>query len=147
LVQCKAGAIFTQHAFCTLGDLRMSKYDPLSARLAAHPAEEWRASFSELESVLGFPLPKAARVGRAWWSDDPVKTHSRAWTLHGWSVDDVDHAAEQVVFRRGGEASAAAPEVAPSRTPKPGALALVAAGVAVLAGLGALAARAVVRRR
>jgi hypothetical protein len=124
----------------------MSKYDSLSQRLAAHPTDEWRPSFSELESVLGFPLPKAARVGRAWWSDDPVKTHSRAWTLHGWSVDDVDHAAEQVVFRRGG-APPVAREAAPSRTPDSGALAIVAAGVAVLAGLGALAARAVVRRR
>jgi hypothetical protein len=127
----------------------MSKYDPLSARLAAHPAEEWRASFSELESVLGFPLPKAARVGRAWWSDDPGKTHSRSWTLHGWSVDDVDHAGEQVVFRRSAAAPAepAAPVVASVRMQKPGALAIAAAGAAVLAGLGLLAARLVGRRR
>ena len=42
----------------------MSKYDPLSDRLAGHPASEWRANFAELEEVLGFPLPKAARTGR-----------------------------------------------------------------------------------
>jgi hypothetical protein len=79
----------------------MSKYNLLSDRLTAHPAEEWRTSFSEIETVLGFALPKAARTGRAWWANDPDRSHSRAWTAHGWEVGDVDHAAERVVFRRG----------------------------------------------
>jgi len=79
----------------------MSKYQPLSDRLTASPGDEWLTSFAELESVLGFPLPKAARTGRAWWANDPEKSHSRAWADHGWEVGDVDHAAERVVFRRG----------------------------------------------
>ncbi|CAN7298839.1 hypothetical protein LJR225_001601 [Phenylobacterium sp. LjRoot225] len=136
----------------------MSKYDPLSDRLAAHPAEEWRASFSELESVLGFPLPKAARVGRAWWTDDPGKSHSRAWTLHGWSVDDVDHAGERVVFRKGvvapdevqppvmrKAAEAASTRMHVTQTFRVTALAV--AGVAAVVGLGAMLARVVMRRR
>lgn len=134
----------------------MSKYNPLSDRLTAHPNEEWRTSFSELESVLGFALPKAARAGRAWWANDPDRSHSRAWTLRGWTVDDVDHAAERVVFRRGGATAPVlevqAPvvsETAPPKTPAPKAVrvtAMVAAGAAVALGLGAMLARAVMRR-
>jgi hypothetical protein len=90
----------------------MSKYQPLTDHLAAHPEEEWRASFSELEAVLGFPLPKAARTGRTWWANDLDKSHSRAWTAHGWAVGDVDHAAERVVFRRGAASGAALVEAA-----------------------------------
>jgi len=135
----------------------MSKYDPLSAWLAGHPAEERRASFSELESVLGFPLPKAARVGRAWWADDPGKNHSRAWTLQGWSVGDVDHAGEQVVFRKAATAPSEvqppalrdAAEAASSRmhvTQNFRATAIAAAGVAAVVGLGAMLVRAIRRR-
>jgi hypothetical protein len=136
----------------------MSKYDPLSVRLAGHPALEWRASFSELESLLGFPLPKAARTGRAWWTDAPGKSHSRAWSLLGWRVDEVDHAGEQVVFRK----NAAAPsEVQPpvmreaaenasarmQATQTVRATVIAAAGVATVIGLGAMLVRAVTRRR
>lgn len=154
----------------------MTKYQTLSDHLAARAGDEWPASFSELESLLGFSLPKAARTGRAWWTNDPAKSHSRAWAAHGWEVGDVDHAAERVVFRRGAASGAAlveaaglkpleqplasseiqpsvmreAAEDASSRmhaTRALGATALVTAGVAVLAGLGAAIARAVIRRR
>lgn len=147
----------------------MSKYDTLSERLAAHSGNEWRPSFSELEGVLGFALPKAARAGRAWWANDPDKSHSRAWTIRGWEVGDVDHAAERVVFRRGAasgvtliEAAGLQPLGAPSEVQRPalrnasartpakraiGLTALVAGGVAVTAGLAALAVKGLMRRR
>jgi len=134
----------------------MSKYQPLSDRLAARLGDEWPTSFSELEAVLGFPLPKAARAGRAWWANDPVRPHSRAWAAQGWEVGEVDHAAERVVFRRGAAPTAAqevqppamreAAESASARmhaTRKLGAAAVVAAGVAVVAGIGALVMRGV----
>ncbi|HKR86724.1 MAG TPA: hypothetical protein VJS38_00970 [Phenylobacterium sp.] len=135
----------------------MSKYSPLSEHLAAHPADEWRPSFSELESVLGFPLPKAARFGRAWWANDPEKSHSRAWTVHGWVVGDVDPAAKRVEFRRGARLvpdvvqpaavqEAAAVSVQPVAR-KAGATAIAAAGVAVLAGLSAVVLQAMRRAR
>jgi hypothetical protein len=135
----------------------MSKYDSLSQRLAAHPTDEWRPSFSELESVLGFPLPKAARTGRAWWVYDPAKRHCRAWAAEGWEIGDVDHLAGQVVFRRGPAtareiqppvmrkaAEAASAQMHTNR--KLGATAVVAAGAAVVAGLGAMLVRAALRR-
>jgi len=170
----------------------MSKYQPLSEHFARHGGDEWQASFGELEAVLGGPLPKAARTSRSWWANDAAKSHSRAWAAHGWEVGDVDHAAERVVFRRGGASGAtlvqaaglqplaqegAPSSAAPSR-PEPeanttasavqppvmreaaesassrmhatralGATAIVTAAAAVVAGLGALAMRAIGRRR
>lgn len=79
----------------------MSKYEPLSRRLRGHPADEWRASFSEIEDVLGFPLPKTARTSRSWWGNAEDKPHAKAWTGSGWAAGDVDPAAGLVTFRRG----------------------------------------------
>ena len=77
----------------------MGKYDRLSEHLAAWPTDEWRASFAEVEKVLGSALPKTARTGRAWWANDPEKSHSGAWAAQGWEVGDVDHAADRLVGR------------------------------------------------
>jgi len=141
----------------------MSKYQPLSARLSGHPKPEWRASFAELEEVLGFPLPKAARTGRGWWKPD-AGAHARAWTEAGWAAHDVDPAAGQVTFRRADQSPLVAPAVAEGAPPRPSApgeepaivaalerpkwhMALVAGGLAVVAGVGALAIRGLMRRR
>ncbi|HVI33407.1 DUF7662 domain-containing protein [Phenylobacterium sp.] len=152
----------------------MSKYSPLSDRLAGHPANEWQASFAEIEEVLGFPLPKTARTGKSWWSGMD-KPHARAWTAHGFEAD-VDHARSLVTFRRSEVSPAAVEavlppvgEIAPERleasAPPPattqapaaasddarrqrtlGMAALAAGGVAVVAGLGALLMKGLGRR-
>ncbi len=131
----------------------MSKYKPLSERLSRHEADRWSASFAELEEVLGFPLPKAARDQSAWWRGGE-KPHHSAWTEPGWRVVDLDRGAETVVFGRDAGASAspvspaaeaeaeAAPEAKAGSSIKRalptavvgGAAALLAGGVAVLAG-------------
>jgi hypothetical protein len=90
----------------------MSKYAPLSQRLQGHGENEWRASFADVEQVLGFPLPKSARSGGKWWANDAEKSHSRAWAAHGWEVADLDHAAETVVFRRSAASAAVIQKVA-----------------------------------
>jgi len=142
----------------------MSKYQPLHDRLSGHPEDEWRTSFSELEGVLGFALPKSARTGAAWWANDSDKSHARAWTGPGWMVSEVDRTLGSVVFRRnlaaadieaaGGvaaQASQAATRIQPEamRKASEGASRLakarraapfVAAGVAGVAVLGGLAA-------
>lgn len=152
----------------------MSKYQPLSARLASHPEDEWRASFSELEGVLGFSLPKGARTSSSWWSNDEGRSHSRAWTRSGWMVSEVDRTLGSVVFRRnvaaadieaaGGvaaQASQACSEVQPEamRKASEGAaraasarraapfVAAGVAGVAVIGGLVALFVRGMGRLR
>jgi hypothetical protein len=123
----------------------MSKYRPLSEHLAARTGNAWSASFAEVEAVLGFPLPKAARAGRAWWADDPAKSHSLAWTQQGWDAD-VDPAGERVVFRRSAPAAEIqppamkAPAEAAARKPLP--IVWMVGVVALAAGLTAL-----VRRR
>ena len=154
----------------------MSKYDPLSERLAGRRESDWRASFSEIEDVLGFPLPKSARGGAAWWSNNGERPHVRAWTGVGWQVAEVDPAAEAVVFRRPVSAAALqnplapAEDIGPEVSPQPEASGdvqpvrmrraaevasrrmrakswgLTAAIAAAAAGLGALVVRGLMRR-
>jgi len=142
----------------------MSKYNPLSARLAGHAGPEWRASFAELEEVLGFPLPKGARAGKAWWRNDGAGPHAKAWTAGGWEAGDVDHAQGLVTFRRTAAAPAAAgqdelqpPAVIPPTSDEPSILkrldvspkwgmALIAGSAALVLGLGALVVRGLRRR-
>jgi hypothetical protein len=139
----------------------MSKYKPLSDRLSAHGAPEWRASFAEIEEVLGFPLPRTARSGQSWWGDE-----KRAWRDHGWRADDIDHEGGYVTFKRDGQTTAAvaesvvmpetgrtedvamhgatAPPMPPGRRGRTGP---IVAGVAVAAGVAAFLARRMMRRR
>ncbi|HEY2750349.1 DUF7662 domain-containing protein [Phenylobacterium sp.] len=138
----------------------MSKYNPLSARLAGHAGPEWRASFAELEEVLGFPLPKSARTGKAWWKNDAKAPHAGAWTAGGWEALDVDQAAGLVTFRKIAPVEAAVARAHPAEptddtpailkrldaSPSWG-LAIVAGGLALAAGLGALAIGGLLRRR
>lgn len=141
----------------------MGKYQPLSDRLSDHPEPEWRANFAEIEEVLGFPLPKAAR-SRAWWSPD--KSQSSAWTDHGWIVVELEPSTGEVTFRK--RVSEAQMQGAPtsddgsgkqhldikvgsevasvvSRAPKWGVAAAVAGGVAVLGLVGGLLLRGKLR--
>ena len=78
------------------------KYQPLSRFLAALQATKWRATFDDLERVLGFPLPASARRWPAWWSNTRSDSHVRAWTEAGWYVDKVRLRSESLVLRRRG---------------------------------------------
>lgn len=154
----------------------MSKYQPLSDRLSGHEGPEWDASFAEIEEVLGFPLPKGARTGRAWWADAD-KAHARSWSQHGFAAHP-DPAQARVTFRRAPgepsqfEGAVAAFAPSPAAEPRPpmtssavaaadsveagtarassgsllGPAALVAAGLALVAGVGALLMKSVGRR-
>ena len=125
----------------------MSKYQPLTDRLAGQTGPEWRATFAELEALLGQALPKAART-RAWWKTGP-------WTGAGWTAE-ADPAAGAVTFRNaaGSEPPAAQLPVATDEPPilkrlevGPGwGTALVLGGVAVVAGIGALVFRGMRRK-
>jgi len=143
----------------------MSKYDPLTKRLAAAKGREWKASFADLEKLLGAPLPKTAKSGTAWWKSDTGTPQAKAWA--GW---DVEPGKSGVVFRKSGATAPdskapepKAPELKAVATPPSGddtppilkrldvtpgwGMALVAGGVAVVAGLGALAFRAIGRKK
>jgi hypothetical protein len=141
------------------GDLSMSKYNPLSARLAGHAGPEWRASFAEIEEVLGFPLPKGARTSKAWWKN-AAAPHARAWIEGGWEAGEIDHAGGLVTFRKilAPVTTGAGKSQAPASSDEPQILkrldvtpkwniALVAGGLMIAAGLSVFAIRGWTRRR
>ena len=90
------------------------KYAPLYRHLSARSEAEWRASFDEVEAVLGFRLPDSARLYRPWWSNQGKgggHSHALAWQAAGWRTSAIDLEAETLVFRRA--------EDAPARAGKP----------------------------
>ena len=84
------------------------KYAPLFRHLAALDVREWRATFRDVESILGFSLPNSARIHRPWWSNQANGGHSHAlaWHAAGWRTRAVDLATEALVFERIAEARA-----------------------------------------
>ena len=84
------------------GAAARGKYAPLFHHLAALDRPEWRATFRDVESILGFSLPNSARVHRPWWSNQASGGHSHAlaWHAAGWRTRAVDLHAEALVFER-----------------------------------------------
>ena len=55
------------------------KYQGLYQYLCGMKAQEWQATFAEVESIIGFELPPSARDHRAWWANQsPALGHSYA---------------------------------------------------------------------
>jgi hypothetical protein len=79
----------------------MSKYDPLSRWLTRRISKRVPATFTEIEEILGFPLPPAARKRRPWWANDR-KNHvqAKAWLSAGFHTEDVSLPNETLVFVR-----------------------------------------------
>ena len=78
------------------------KYTKLRFYLETHPRREWRTSFGNIESILGFELPASARVYSVWWSNEKNEgRHSQAvaWSAAGWETAEVDLVAETLLFR------------------------------------------------
>jgi hypothetical protein len=83
----------------------MSKYEALPQFLASRNLASHRMSFREIESVLGFKLPKSAYEHGAWWSNNATgHSHARAWLEFGWRTEAVDLARHKVTFRRSTQA-------------------------------------------
>lgn len=80
----------------------MSKYEPLARRFETLEAAQWRPTFHELERLLGFDLPAAARKRSAWWDNAAAGAngHARAWLDAGWTADKVDLTNQTVSFVR-----------------------------------------------
>ncbi|MDE0415584.1 MAG: hypothetical protein OXI95_01435 [bacterium] len=79
------------------------KYSPLYRRLAGTEGPNWRVSFSEIETILGFTLPDSARLHRPWWANQSRgggHSHSLAWQAAGWRTSEVDLDAETLIFQR-----------------------------------------------
>lgn len=79
----------------------MSKYQKLSLHLASIEIGEWRASFDDIEEILGFELPPSAYEHPAWWSNQAGgHAQSSAWQDVGWRTENLDLGNQTVTFRK-----------------------------------------------
>jgi hypothetical protein len=79
----------------------LSKYTPLRVYLSGRTEAEAAMSFAEVEDVLGFALPPAARRYRAWWSNNPTNSViTNAWLGAGFRSAQVDMAGQTLTFVR-----------------------------------------------
>lgn len=93
----------------------MGKYDPLEKFLRSLGTAHYRASFQEVEKLVGFKLPRSALKHPAWWSNDETgHSHARAWLHAGWRTEALDLASRKVTFKR---VTAAAPATPPRTDP------------------------------
>ena len=78
------------------------KYQRLYAHLCGLRGHEWRTTFGEIESILGFELPESAHLHRAWWANQRGNGHSQslAWSVAGWETAEVDMEDETLLLRR-----------------------------------------------
>ena len=76
------------------------KYRKLYAHLRSLSSQEWKASFDDIEAIIGDRLPASARRHRASWANDITQARARAWLAAGWETAQVDMDAETLLFRR-----------------------------------------------
>ena len=71
----------------TTPSVDVTAYQGLHAYLTGRYADTLVMTFSEIEDLLGFALPVAARVRVEWWTDDTADVsespQSHAWTHAG----------------------------------------------------------------
>jgi hypothetical protein len=78
-----------------------SKYCTLGEHLAENTNDELILSFSDIEDILGFPLPKSAHKFRTWWANDNTHSHAaNGWLTYGWQVREIDLKNQHILFRR-----------------------------------------------
>lgn len=80
----------------------MSKYQRLTEHLKTLASSRWTASFTEIETILGFKLPKSAYTYAAWWANQAGDGHSHcaAWRDIDWRTEGLDLSKRQVSFSR-----------------------------------------------
>jgi hypothetical protein len=77
----------------------MSKYEPLYRHLRASDREYLEFSFTDIEEILGFPLPASARRYPAWWSNSDVShVQAQAWLRADYETTVVDVPGERLRF-------------------------------------------------
>lgn len=72
-----------------------TKYEPLELHLRAVPpnVREVTIQFSELQRILGAPLPESALTHRPWWGnqrDAKNRPQAHAWLSAGFEMDTVN---------------------------------------------------------
>jgi hypothetical protein len=68
----------------------MNQYDPLYKWLSRCKQTSARMSFSELEQILGFPLPDTATLRPQWWANEQSSktrhVQCKAWLDAGFNA-------------------------------------------------------------
>lgn len=78
----------------------MSRYAPLGEFLQHQSVERVSMTFDEIEGLIGHKLPNSKQYP-AWWSNNPSNNPmTRAWLAAGYKTEQVDTAAQRLVFRR-----------------------------------------------
>src|SRR5258708_6717622 len=78
----------------------MTKYAPLRTYLQGRGIERVQMTFSEIEKVLGFKLPKS-QAYPAWWSNNPTNNvMTNEWLAAGYKTEQVDIEGRKLVFRK-----------------------------------------------
>ena len=80
----------------------MGKYDPLQKHLEGRTTPTITLSWSDIEKLIGEPLPPSAfDHDAAWWANNEDRhVQARAWLWAGWKVGSVDVETGTVTFRR-----------------------------------------------
>lgn len=80
-----------------------SRYAPLAYWLQRQPLriDLVKATFQQVEELIGGKLPASAYTNRSWWANDSVgHSQSKQWLEVGWRVASVNMSGEQVRFAR-----------------------------------------------
>lgn len=90
---------------CSVEGAMSSGYSEIANYLNEQPGRTCEMRFSEIEDVLGGPLPASARRWNAWWrgtpSNSPTHTNARfGWYAAGWVVGELDIKGERVIFHK-----------------------------------------------
>ncbi len=79
----------------------MTKYEPLTRHLASRREVRIPMRFDEIEKLLGFPLPRSARLYRPWWANSGHgHVQAKGWLDAGYESQDVDIDSERLEFVR-----------------------------------------------
>lgn len=77
-----------------------SKYSRLYEELRLEPGPRLKLTISDIEAILGEPLPASARTDRGFWSNRRSGLQSSAWLEAGFHVEEVDLEAGIIGFVR-----------------------------------------------
>ena len=78
----------------------MKKYAHLERYLSEQRDDSCSLSFSQIEGLIGAPLPASARRHKSWWGNDRTHAQARSWMRAGWAVEQPRLAEERVRFAR-----------------------------------------------
>lgn len=83
-------------------NITISKYEPIGKYLEETGLNKITLSFSEIENILGFPLPKYLYQYEAGWygtaEGSPTHRQKAVWCSYGYQVESVDLPNKIVIF-------------------------------------------------